>query len=134
MKQIKKIDILQKRVKWHTKANDLAGVLALADQIFDLNRDDCSELPEPYRMNLLENLEFLRFSLHYAGNELVEAAYKMAEELSNLLLRMTVIEEDEIEQCNNVLHQYFYEKLIGSVILVDKNGKDHLDWRTLPLR
>jgi len=126
----KKIDTLMKRMKWHVQAVDADGVHKLVDEYYDLEIKRSSELPELYKTDFADNLEFQRFALHHVGLDVVEQALKLAEELSDRLYRMTAIKEEDIDQANNVLHQYFFEKLIDGATLIDRNGKEHSDWRS----
>lgn len=128
-----KINSLIKRVGWHTNAGDEAGVFALIEEIHNLEAAETNTLPEPYRTDFLDNLEFQRFALYNAGVPIIEAARSSAEELSELLLRMTVIEKEagSKEQAGNVLEQYFFEKFIVDCVLIDESGKEYTDWRTM---
>lgn len=125
------IDTLIKRVGWHAQAGDTAGVFVLVDQVYGLEVAEANTLPEPFRTDFLDNLEFQRFALYNAGNLIVEAAISAAEELSALLAKMTVIEKEDIEQANNVLQQYFFEKFNIDCLLIDEAGREHADWRTM---
>lgn len=127
----KPIANLLKRVHWHTQAGDTKGVFSLVDQIHDLEVERANEMPEPFRTEIIDNLEFQRFALYNAGNGFVEAPLNMAEKLSARLVQMAVIDEDDTDQANNVLQQYFFEMLFGDRILIDSAGKEHSNWRSM---
>jgi hypothetical protein len=118
----KKIGTLMKRMNWHVGAGETDKVFELVDQVHELEVLQISELPEPYRTDFLDNLEFQSFVLHNIDDPFVEAALAMAQKLSNILFRMAVIEQDDIDQADNVLQQYFYEELISG------NGLGRKSW------
>lgn len=119
----KKIGTLQKRMNWHVDANDASKVFELVDQIHKLEVQRIAELPEPYKTDLMDNLEFQKFALYHITDPFIKAASEMADDLSNLLFRMVVIEQDGINQANNVLQQYFYEQLLDGL------DRDPKSWR-----
>lgn len=127
----KKINALIKQVKWHVQANNANGVYDLVDQVYKLEKIRANELPEPYRTDLLNNIDFQRFALRHTGDPAIEAAIAMAEELSGFLFRMVVIEKDDINQADNVLQQYFFEKLTDGATLVDSSGQEYDNWQSL---